>query len=173
MPSSVALVRVSAVLLVLLVVPLHVLPLVVLVLVPVVLVLVLVVLVLVPVVLLFLLVLLVVPLPVLHVLPLVVVLVLVLVLVVLVLLVEVDVVLITFKDYTWTARIGAFQAHLSSDAHIGHVTAEFLAWVIMFTVPVATSEPATLHIKLTAVIQAQQYTRAEMKVRGMSTSPWK
>ena len=167
MPSSVALVRVSAVLLVLLVVPLHVLPLVVLVLVPVVLV-------LVPVVLLlFLLVLLVVPLPVLHVLPLVVVLVLVLVLVVLVLLVEVDVVLITFKDYTWTARIGAFQAHLSSDAHIGHVTAEFLAWVIMFTVPVATSEPATLHIKLTAVIQAQQYTRAEMKVRGMSTSPWK
>ena len=170
MPSSVALVRVSAVLLVLLVVPLHVLPLVVLVLVPVVLVLVLVVLVLVPVVLLlFLLVLLVVPLPVLHVLPLVVVL----VLVVLVLLVEVDVVLITFKDYTWTARIGAFQAHLSSDAHIGHVTAEFLAWVIMFTVPVATSEPATLHIKLTAVIQAQQYTRAELKVRGMSTSPWK
>jgi hypothetical protein len=159
LPSSVALVRVSAVLLVLLVVPLHVLPLVVLV--------------LVPVVLLFLLVLLVVPLPVLHVLPLVVVLVLVLVLVVLVLLVEVDVVLITFKDYTWTARIGAFQAHLSSDAHIGHVTAEFLAWVIMFTVPVATSEPATLHIKLTAVIQAQQYTRAEMKVRGMSTSPWK
>ena len=174
MPSSVALVRVSAVLLVLLVVPLHVLPLVVLVLVPVVLVLVLVVLVLVPVVLLlFLLVLLVVPLPVLHVLPLVVVLVVVLILVVLVLLVEVDVVLITFKDYTWTARIGAFQAHLSSDAHIGHVTAEFLAWVIMFTVPVATSEPATLHIKLTAVIQAQQYTRAEMKVRGMSTSPWK
>ena len=167
MPSSVALVRVSAVLLVLLVVPLHVLPLVVLVLV-------LVVLVLVPVVLLlFLLVLLVVPLPVLHVLPLVVVLVLVLVLVVLVLLVEVDVVLITLKDYTWTARIGAFQAHLSSDAHIGHVTAEFLAGVIMFTVSVATSEPATLHIKLTAVIQAQQYTRAEMKVRGMSTSPWK
>ena len=80
---------------------------------------------------------------------------------------------ITFKDYTWTARIGAFQAHFSSDAHIGHVTAGFLAWVMTFTVNVPTSEQATFHIKLSAIIQSQQYTRAEVKVRGMSTSPWK
>ncbi len=80
---------------------------------------------------------------------------------------------ITFKDYTWTARIGAFQAKLSSDAHVGHMTAELLAWVIMLTVPVPTSEQATLHVKLSTIIQAQQYTRAEMKVHGMSTSPWK
>ena len=80
---------------------------------------------------------------------------------------------ITFKDYTWTARIAAFQAHFTSDAHVGHVTAEFLAWVLMFTVPVPTAQQATMHVKLAGIIQAQQYTRAEMKVRGMSTSPWK
>ena len=77
-------------------------------------------------------------------------------------------------DYLWTACIGAFQAKCPGDAQIGHVTAEFLACVIMFTtVPVPTSVKATLHVKLSAIIQAQQYTLAEMKVRGMSTSPWK
>ena len=80
---------------------------------------------------------------------------------------------IMFKDFLWTARIAAFQAHFTSDAHVGHVTAEFLAWVLMFTVPVPTAQQATMHAKLAGMIQAQQYTRAEMKVRGMSTSPWK
>ena len=59
------------------------------------------------------------------------------------------------------------------DAHVGHVTAEFLAWVLMFIVSVPTAQQATLHVKLAGIIQAQKYTRAEMKVRGMSTSPWK
>jgi hypothetical protein len=73
---------------------------------------------------------------------------------------------ILFKDYLWTPRISAFR-------EFGHVTAEFLSWVIMFIVIVSTTQQATLHVKLTGIIEAQQYTRAEMKVRGMSTSPWK
>ena len=45
--------------------------------------------------------------------------------------------------------------------------------MIMSTVLVATAAQSTSHVEWTAIIQAQMYMRAFMKVLDESTSPWR